>query len=259
MTRDHDIPDWVIASIAADRNLIEELRRLPMERMMTKEHPVLFNAAMVRAILSGRKTQTRRLMKPQPQPGADGVAWWGGSKWSVTPGDPNAWGAQWVHLLPWSVGDHLWVRETWRTGEVLDYHAPRELDADEADIHYIADGAPPYPGRWGKTRSAIHMPRWASRILLEVTNVRVQRLQDISEEDALAEGLAKLSKDGRLWKYGMPDRNGLPGRNDGAWPWAKWSPDYRDAYTRLWDDIYGEDAWAANSWVVATTFKRVEA
>ncbi|MDO4705741.1 MAG: hypothetical protein Q4A98_05985 [Comamonadaceae bacterium] len=101
------------------------------------------------------------------------------------------------------------------------------------------------------------MPRWASRILLEVTGVRVQRLQDISEEEAIAEGLKTLSKDGgRTWKSGLPDRDGLP---DGdGWPWREWEKDPRRAYKRLWEFIHGPKSWDQNPWVWVIEFRRVE-
>lgn len=102
------------------------------------------------------------------------------------------------------------------------------------------------------------MPRWASRITLEVTGIRVERLQDISEEDAIAEGLSGITKDGKLIKYGIPDQDGLPGTDNTGWPWRDWQKDPRDAYRRLWESINGRGSWDANPWVWVVEFKRVE-
>lgn len=102
------------------------------------------------------------------------------------------------------------------------------------------------------------MPRWASRITLEVTGVRIERLQGITEDDAKAEGLSTVTKDGKLWKWGIPDRDGLPGGCDVGWPWTQWDADPCAAFRRLWDGIYQDDkAWDANPWVWVTEFRMV--
>jgi hypothetical protein len=102
--------------------------------------------------------------------------------------------------------------------------------------------------------SPIFMPRKASRTTLEVTDVRVQRLQDISEDDAIAEGLVSISKDGKLFKWGIPDKDGDPGNDDDGWHWRDWQTNPRNAYGHLWNTIHGPGAWEANPWVVAYTF-----
>ena len=139
------------------------------------EHPILFNGDMVRAILDGRKTQTRRVIKPQP-------LWIYNENIPIKTPDANPMGA--IKCPYGSPGDRLWVRETWAP------HADDESEkAKRPLIFYRADGddgrGNPHINRW---RPSIHMPRWASRILLAVKNVRVERVQDISEEDADAEG-----------------------------------------------------------------------
>lgn len=104
------------------------------------------------------------------------------------------------------------------------------------------------------------MPRWASRLALEVTGVRVERVQDISEADAMAEGLKGLTKDGSLVKWGIPDRDGLPGNDDDGWHWKQWESDPRKAYRALWNSINGAKpgrSWEANPWVWVVEFKRV--
>lgn len=108
--------------------------------------------------------------------------------------------------------------------------------------------------RQGVVPSPPNYIRWASRLTLYVTDVRVERLQDIGEADAQSEGLQTLSKDGRTWKWGIPDRDGLPGTDDCGWPWADWQTDPRAAYARLWNVINGPGAWEANPWVAAYTF-----
>jgi len=102
------------------------------------------------------------------------------------------------------------------------------------------------------------MPRWASRITLEITAVRVERLHDISEADAVAEGLACITKDGdRTRKYGIPDADGMPGTDDHGWPWNEWRSDPREAYRKLWESINGPGSWDLNPWVWVIEFKRV--
>jgi hypothetical protein len=199
------------------------------------ERPILFSAQMVLALLAGRKTQTRRIVRL---------------------GDVRPY----AH-----VGDHLWVRETWRT---------HERDKDGIDgVLFAADGAfVPIQntrdaadawiydhdnGKHGeKWRPSIFMRRWAARILLEVVNVRVERLQDISNADAIAEGLSCISKDGRLVKYGIADRDGMPGTDDLGWEWQDWNADPRKAYARAWDSINGKRApWKSNPLVHVVEFK----
>jgi len=193
-----------------------------------KERPILFSAPMVRAILDGRKTVTRRPVK-----GA-------GLKWleDFTPeyvADPAN------SLCPYGKpGDRLWVRETCFNNDYRQAGVPVEERAD-VDLVYRADPLPDWEGEeslitW---RPSIHMPRWASRILLEITDVRVERLQDISRADIRAEGLQC-----------PPELGG-----DDV------SPNYRDwypaAWRQLWESINGADSWNANPWVWVVEFKRV--
>lgn len=193
--------------------------------------------------------------------------------------------------LPYAVGDLLWVRETWAQHHPAGVQADRFSIEGQAGIPgppgvkyrviYRADGDPlrvwycedfPYrtvegprddidarhpdvcsemPG-W---TSPIFMPRWASRLTLEVTDVRAERLQDINEADVRAEGLSTVTKDGRLWKWGMPDRDGLPGTDNHGWPWTDWEKDPRQAFRKLWNSINGAGAWEANPWVAAYSFQ----
>ena len=192
------------------------------------ERPILFSAPMVRAILEDRKAQTRRVMKPQPPVGTRSVYRpFGGelNNWQGARGDLIAWYGR----CPYGQeGDRLWVRETLRPSQ-------RQV------VTYAEDGGPAWrhgesvTWPWPKTplvRTAIFMPRWASRILLGVVEVRAQHLHDIQESDALAEGVeVKVRENGAL----VPFRE-------------------------LWDSINEKRGfgWRGNPWVWAITFKRLQ-
>src|SRR6185312_10978175 len=130
----------------------------------TREKPILFSAPMVRAILAGRKTMTRRILKPQPYYDEQGLLWWHWSKYSGSASvHAGTISGQWVQHLRFCVGDTLWVRETWA-------QYPIELNPQPEDIWYKADGrTPPRNVKANRWRPSIHMPRWASRITLRVT------------------------------------------------------------------------------------------
>jgi hypothetical protein len=183
---------------------------------VTRERPILFSAPMVRALLDDTKTQTRRAWPIQPPPGVP-IGW--------VPGETSAgrYGKR---------GDRLWVREAFRFLEVHDHVPPRELSS--GPLRYAAgplNEAGPHDGHlFGKLRPGMFMPRWASRITLEVTDVRVERLNSISRGDAMAEG--------------CPFQNMAQG------------PDPRQWYADLWDQINGAGAWAANPWVWVVEFRR---
>ena len=211
-----------------------------------KERPILFSAPMVRAILEGRKTVTRRPVKVQPHIDASGNFCVGNSNYGQDGyGKPVT-----KHFVngccPFGKpGDWLWVRETWYCDhfEVMrgPYLKPDDLDIGEAlddgTLVYAADGLTPYEQEQPAWKPSIHMPRWASRILLEIIAVRVERLQDISRADIRAEGLQcppELASDDV-------------------------SPNYRDWYPAAWRELWestGGD-WDANPWVWVVEFKRV--
>jgi hypothetical protein len=208
-----------------------------------KERPILFSGPMVRALLEGRKTQTRRAVR------LDGTASRpAGYGTCVVLGNGHGWRAEWPDHPGWRVpvkcpygvpGDRLWVRETWSRDSKdvypcipVVYRADGRISDEDRrehvrDCKYEATGmahfeclACPNHGRGLRWRPSIHMPRRASRITLEVTEVRVQRLQDISEEDARAEGV-----------------------------------EYREHFFRLWGEMHGEDNWLKDPWVWAISFK----
>ncbi|WP_130888987.1 hypothetical protein [Pseudomonas sp. Sample_21] len=200
-----------------------------------KERPILFSAPMVRAILDGRKTVTRRACKPQPSANAHTTS---------AEGSPmGAWWETGKHLnrCPFGqIGDRLYVRETCFINDFREAAVPVGERAD-CEVHYRADGVPDFEGeeeliRW---RPSIHMPRWASRILLEITDVRVERLQDITYEQAAAEGVHR----GPLREWCASDEGGACHK----YP----IPAFRD----LWQSTGGD--WDANPWVWVVEFKRV--
>ena len=222
------------------------------------ERGMIFNSEMVRAILDGRKTQTRRIMAPQPAddiergifPNPEAIGW----KSSLR----HKHGSTTAHFCPYGKpGDRIWVRETFQ-GPLFDYDLmdsyckdPTPFEKPEFCV-YKADGVPA-PEFYDADdelhccwRPSIHMPRWASRILLEITNVGVQRLQDISSGDAVREGICQLPASGR---YCISQGDQYFG---GA------SHSAKEVYSWLWSSIYGEESWKANSWVWVIEFKRVE-
>jgi hypothetical protein len=200
-----------------------------MTQTLVKERPILFSSSMVRAILDGKKTQTRRVVK-----------------------NPE----RFEHLRdcafcsPYGhVGDHLWVRETWRPS--ISHHCAMDTcDCADVNVRYAADGESrffsernidhewllPKAARTGNV-SPLFMPRWASRLTLEITGVRVERLQEISGDDAIAEG--------------APLRESA----------ATQGGDIRiDAFADLWGSINGKThPWSSNPWVWVIAFQRVEA
>ena len=202
-----------------------------------KERPILFSGEMVRAILEGRKTQTRRVVKPQPY---KDFAFMPLSTELVGIGSPEK---GWVRCPFGTPGDRLWVRETWRAWHPVNrYDEPLEWDiypsipAEKGDrsIEYQATTEGPEDIPW---RPSIHMPRWASRITLEITGVRVERLRAMSEEDALAEGF-------RGKKFGHEDPE--------ADNWTN-----RAAFAEYWDSLSkGEFFWCDNPWVWVIEFKK---
>ena len=198
------------------------------------DKPILFSATMVQALLDGRKTQTRRIIKAPPAHDAIAVF---GSDFLTLPGN--------VDLLPIHAlrGDCLWVRESFAVSGIGWGKKPK--DARGGKVHYRADPAHGWQDYWGSWRPSIHMPRWASRLTLIVTDVRVQRLQEISNEGAIAEGIERASR----------------GLENG---WKDYSGDSqlvgpRSSFCTLWNSINGPDAWEANPWVAAYSFRVIRA
>ena len=194
-----------------------------------KESPILFSAPMVRALLAGTKTQTRRIFKP------DRMTWDANGRYTTyamrggelsTTGSGPFKPSSWLHYCPYGQpGDRLWVRESFA-------RVPTACESE--DIVFAADYQDGSDRAAGvRYTPSIHMPRAVSRITLEITGVRVERLQDISRGDAMAEG--------------CPFPNMAQG------------PDPRDWYAELWGAINGPDSWAENPWAWAVEFKATEA
>lgn len=210
------------------------------------ERPILFSAPMVRAILAGTKTQTRRAVKPQPDITGMHTQDGEGRSWGPKDVEYRTHDAEHYLSIPGAsfgpmrcpygtLGDRLWVRETWAPYDEKTIR-DRELDG----IFYRADDEQKHEtdGAW---RSPIHMPRWASRLTLEVTGIRVERLHGISPEDALAEGV-------RAWEE-SESREMAAVLN---------MHDPRDAYAQLWESINGLGSWDANPWVWVIEFRRCD-
>jgi hypothetical protein len=249
--------------------------------------PILFTGAMIQALLAGRKTQTRRILTPHNTL-FNGGPWikrfreqeWNYAEAWVDKGlSPAGNPGPYLHV-PWLAGDDdfeetvhriypsvqpedfLWAKETWRPlAGFSNWDLHIYYHADQTMMHFADDGSIRSDWNWPKSAKrglvpSIFMPKWASRLKLDVTNVRIERLQDISEADAIAEGFKALSKDGKLIKWGIPDRDGLPGGDNFGWHWRDWNSDPRQAYRHLWDSINGKNGicWATNPWVLAYTF-----
>lgn len=210
--------------------------------MTTKERPILFSGPMVRAVLEGKKTQTRRVVNRQGDMEFDPADPHFGPYWLSYATDAEGEDAK-VRCPYGKPGDRLWVREAWRTLNVYDHLPQRELV--NTKVSYDASTGRKDPSMWwGRYRHARFMPRWASRITLEITGVRVERLQEISEADARAEGIT----DGGCLTCGESEPCGC----------SDPQPDARDAFAWLWQSIYGTDSWFADPWVWVVEFKRVE-
>lgn len=212
------------------------------------ERGMIFNAEMVRAILDGRKTQTRRPVKFPVHDKNLGCELAG----NELAGELSA--GNYLNSAFGKPGDRIWVRETFQ-GPLFDYDLMDSYSKDPTPFEkpefcvYKADGVPA-PEFYDADdelhccwRPSIHMPRWASRILLEITGVRVERLNAINEHDAQAEGVAKLREG--FWKHYQPG-------------WTQHQLSARGSFVTLWKSIYGDESWNSNPWVWVIEFKRIE-
>lgn len=243
-----------------------------------KERGIIFTNEMVRALLSGQKTQMRLPVMPQPlnsRVGMVNAAYCGSPHTWLAEGAVSEYTGNGGTAPEWrcpygKVGDRIWVRETWATlgnedGCYVDwndnlvksdkknaariYRASCEQRPGDYGLWSIPDDADWKPhtenlkfeGAW---RPPLHMPRWASRILLEITAVRVERVNSISEEDAKAEGIEPIR--GGYWKHYQPNE------------WTQFQLSARGSFATLWNFIYGDGSFQANPWVWVTEFKRIE-
>lgn len=250
----------------------------------TRERPIPFTGPEVRAILEGRKTQTRRVVKPQPYRSNENPPRFGDTKVGdifdcpdllptssvrgrvfaecEAPGVYHCMGQRAFvekHCPYGAPGDTLWVRETWqpffKDGAI--YLADAGTPALNATS--VEDAKSKWPG-W---RPSIHMPRWASRLTLRVTSVSVERLQEITAEDALAEGIQVRVREVSPGKVvpminisADPEPDGVSSK-----PWREWTEDdiRVHEFAIAWDSIHGKRApWSSNPWVFVISFERVE-
>lgn len=200
------------------------------------EKPISMSGPMVRAILAGRKTVTRRPMKPQPPDWCKdfGITCFtpvGHVSGRGIYGDDGQ--AEKFFKLNYQPGDTLWVREAWKTYDSVDHLPPRDIPTGSA-IAYLADGEPSF--HVGRYRHARFMCRWMSRIDLTIISVRAELLQDIAEEEAMREGIT--GDDALVGQIENP---------------------YRTAFAGLWNEIYGPWAWEGNPWVWRYEFVGVKA
>ena len=202
-----------------------------------KERPILFNGEMVRAILDGRKAQTRRMVKPQPIPFGEHSPFTQatlkehvGKPWMPVGG---VFQDAWLKPLG-TIGDRLWVREAFRiynsASECACYDECKCARMNGKPLYRASDPSPD-EDKWAPS---IHMPRWASRITLEITGVRVERVQEITEED--------------VWKEGWEAVASIPDSKGGLCKFANWG--------EYWNSIYTN--WDANPWVWVYEFRRIK-
>lgn len=220
--------------------------------------PILFNTTMVKAILEGRKTQTRRIIKRTPSNDEPcGYGFWkefneNDRKWYVkdyTHG--SIWWTSEEYISKFSkyhVGDILWVRETWQESECFDWHIKGQYvykaDFEEGDITWT-----PKP-QW---RPSMHMPKCAARIFLKVIDVRIEKLSDMNQEDFIKEGIRTYTKDNKIFKYAV---------DENQYSWSEMPRNPQGAFKKLWNSTINKKdigMYDLNSdpWVLAIEFERV--
>ena len=232
--------------------------------MSKRELPILLNSKMVRVTLNGTKTQTRRMIKPQPDHRHRRIDFEQGVlKESSQIG--GCWNVVRKTKPKYQVGDLLYVRETWRVSFVypensqyghrigIMYHGvPRGetkcFETQDDSCKSWAMKSYDKPGLW---RPSIHMPKWAARIWLEVVAVRVERLQDINEADCMAEGIREVTKDDSVFKYCIYDKGDYS-----KVPWSEMPRSPIPVFKNLWNSIYKN--WDKNPWVWVYEFKRID-
>jgi len=246
---------------------------MPTDIAKPRERPIIFSTPMIRAILDGRKTQTRRIVKRQKPDGTD--------RWELKiHADPDIgayWGdLGWVEDMPFVCGMRLWVRERFasvRWGYDVELWVVDEVDDAPLDeVHQYINGEwyrRDYPSmgiiyddgtfpshkddRGFSWRSPIHMPRWASRITLEITGVKVERVQAISAKDIIAEGAVLRSHN--------VDAFAMIGENPKC-PVSAFDdvcyPDLLTLWAAGWNSLHGPGAWDRNDWVWCISFRKVD-
>jgi len=198
------------------------------------DKPILFSAPMVRALLAATKTQTRREIKPRgTRPSIFNGGWT--DSYVLDPGN-ESWRRQDIRV---ATGDRLWVKETWAPLTAVTHNDPGTQAIADGGFYRADEGT--VDGEVSKWKPSIFMPRHASRLTLTVTDVKVERLQDISEADAKAEGAIPYHCAASKLDYYGPTH-------------AMCGQDHRAGFCQIWEKINGIDSWNANPWVVAYTF-----
>ena len=213
----------------------------------SKERPIIFTGENVLKILRGEKTQTRRIIKPQPiQDERYGKKWmWPSVEKPRSVWSDGQWNCMSVCCPYGKIGDTLWIKEKWRAtgngqllrkGKLID--SPRNRD----QVVFAADE--PTEGPW---KSPLFMPRRISRVTLDIMNVRVQRLQDISEEDAQAEGAERECSDS--------EQEAISSFTETGYSPPDWAYTHKQGFERSWSKINGTASWESNPWVWCLSFK----
>lgn len=214
----------------------------PEDFPIIRTAPILFSAPMIRALHDGRKTQTRRIMRTQPYMSIDGLI----VRDEFYSHHPNSINRLIKDHVPYKVGDRLWVREAWRcNGWATDmatifYKAHENCSYTEMCEQFpVTDREHIRPSQSWK--ASIHMPRWISRLTLTVTDIRIERLQDISEDDALAEGALHDTAHCDHPRHTCDEIGGL-------------GKTHKANFCNIWCEINGWETWLKNPWVIALTF-----
>lgn len=213
-----------------------------MSTVEIKERPILMHARSINGILEGRKTQTRRIIKPQSEAVGFGrsckvAPYCTDTVWPLAYYEMRGacWNSSQPLICPYGKpgepGWRLWVRETFSALEAFTFANPSTPEPPIPNYWYWADGQPEW-GDWTRPKPSIHMPRIACRIVLEITDIRVERVQAISAVDCLAEGIAAVDGTGRT---------------------------VEQKFAELWDNTNGKGAWDRNDWCWVVSFKKVQA
>jgi hypothetical protein len=229
-------------------------------KQVKREHYISYMTELIPAVRSGLKTETRRIVKGTKYP-SEGIGHYLAQidntffGWHVN-GSPCVPVSEYPRIkCPYGIpGDILLVKESYALAKEYDHLSSSQCPPEARErIWYLADGEKP---DWaGRTRSSRFTPRWAIRTRLIVDEIRVERVQDITEDGAKAEGIRGWTKDGNLYKYGLIE----PG-DDGSMPWSEMKLSPREAFWHLWDHVNGKNGheWAKNDWVFVIKFHLIE-
>jgi hypothetical protein len=204
--------------------------------------PILFSTEMVQAILDSRKTMTRRTLKVQPYKDLDYLGWELPNYKRIAFGKNTK--IESFHKCPYGqVGDVLWVRETFNS----DYSFKNSKGKPVAPGILYKATTENLPSKSDKWKPSLFMPKEACRIFLKIKNIRVERLNDITDNDSISEGIQEFTKDNTVLKYGL----------DG-WNWSEMPRKAKDGFLKLWESINGKESLNSNPWVWVIEFERID-